>query len=115
MCDVAARYPGGSKPTISRFVATGSKSPPKRSCNASCLEADSDAWKVALYFCTVSESTPGEATMTPSFCVSRHFTASQLLRRKDSKETGVLDLRNLGGPRMMGVCSDRHSRSSSMS
>jgi hypothetical protein len=90
------------------------------------LEADNGAWKVALYFRTVSESTPGEATTTPSFYIrthcacsvesrSRGFAASRSLRRKARRDTGVLSLRSLGGPRMSGVCSGRHNLSSKMS
>ena len=61
-----------SIPTISKFMANGSNSPPKRSYSASCLEADNGAWKVDLYLRTISESTVGEPATTLSFRMSTH-------------------------------------------
>ena len=46
---------------------------------------------------------------------SRGFAARRSLCRSDRTETGVLGLRNLGGPGMRSVCNGRQSRASSVS
>lgn len=54
-------------------------SPPKRSCNASCVESDSSALKVALYLRTVSKSTLDDGATIPNFSMRTHWACLQAI------------------------------------